>query len=151
MRFWKIQISEKIGHKICHLRRKPRASGLYCKAMRCYLACRWHAIIACWVASFYFEVFNQPQSRWVTKRVNNLPRTNSYLNLDLYQHIGSNFRRLCTFYGKKIVFFSCWPSFFFNLVIYCSKLCCTCWHMIDFFLSGNICEMHRAARAWIHR
>lgn len=82
--------------------------------MWCYLACRWHAIIACWVASFYFEVFNQPQSRWVTKRVNNLPRTNSYLNLDLYQHIGSNFRRFCTFYGKIIVFFSCWPSFLFQ-------------------------------------
>lgn len=99
LRFLKIQISEKIGNKICNLRRKTPASLLYCKVMRCYVACRWHAIIACWVASFYFKVFNQPQTRWVTKRVDNLPRTNSYINLDLYQHLSSNFRQLCTFYG----------------------------------------------------
>lgn len=86
--------SEKIGNKICNLRRKTPVSLLCCKVMRCYVACRWHAIIACWVASFYFKIFNQPQTRWVTKRVNNLARTNSYINLDLYQHISSNVSRL---------------------------------------------------------
>lgn len=89
--------SEKIGNKICNLRRKTPVSLLYCKVMRCYVACRWHAIIACWVASFYFKIFNQPQTRWVTKGVNNLPRTNSYINLDLYQHISSNVSRLSKF------------------------------------------------------